>query len=284
MEPRCLSYNLGPHMPYGHECEISNSDHVQHAQDLVSRPGYTYIGTENGCSSSPCLNNATCLSLSPTTFQCQCSSGFTGINCETGKSCRDIKTASPHAPNGMYRVHPEGGRRSIWVYCDMTSFGGGWTMCYSTNNKVHLRKEVTYNESLPYGTNGYRTDCNHIQFREILFVDELEGDHAFFTHQSGSSLVMAGNYQKQFPGFWKAGGVADTRYHYQLLICNTKFYSGFLLTGNFYVCRIRCTYWCSDKISPFFRTAANSSVFTGVAFNINGHRSLKSRLISVGLR
>ena len=37
-----------------------------------------------------------------------------------GKSCRDIKTASPHAPNGMYRIHPDGGHSSIWVYCDMT--------------------------------------------------------------------------------------------------------------------------------------------------------------------
>ena len=45
IEPKCLSYNVGPHMVYGHECELSDSDHVQHPQDLVLMPGYTYIGT-----------------------------------------------------------------------------------------------------------------------------------------------------------------------------------------------------------------------------------------------
>lgn len=123
-----------------------------------------------------------------------------------------------------------------------------------------------------------------LQFREILFVDELKGDQAFFTYQFGSSLVPAGNYQRQFPGFWRAGGVADTRYNYELLICNTNFYSGFIVTGHFYYCRKRCTFWCSDMISPFFRSATTSRAFTGVAFNVNGHMPLNSSLISVGLR
>ena len=38
-------------------------------------------------------------------------------------------------------------------------------MCYSTNNTVNPETEVTYDEKLPYGTNGYRTNCNHIQVR-----------------------------------------------------------------------------------------------------------------------
>lgn len=33
-------------MAYGHECELSDSDHVQHPQDLVLMLGYTYIGTK----------------------------------------------------------------------------------------------------------------------------------------------------------------------------------------------------------------------------------------------
>ena len=67
----------------------------------------------------------------------------------------------------MYQVQPDGGLSMFWVYCDMTSFDGGWTMCYSTDNLVNPKTEVTYDENLPYGTNGYRTDCNNIQVNAI---------------------------------------------------------------------------------------------------------------------
>ncbi|CAF4301559.1 unnamed protein product, partial [Rotaria magnacalcarata] len=35
----------------------------------------------NACTSAPCLNNGTCITLT-TRYQCQCPSGFQGINCE----------------------------------------------------------------------------------------------------------------------------------------------------------------------------------------------------------
>ena len=36
-------------------------------------------------------------------------------------------------------------------------------MCYTTDEKVNPRTEVTYDERLPYGKNGYRTNCNNIE-------------------------------------------------------------------------------------------------------------------------
>ena len=45
-ELECVSYNLGPYQVYGHACELSNSDHIRHPDDLVPRPGYIYRGTE----------------------------------------------------------------------------------------------------------------------------------------------------------------------------------------------------------------------------------------------
>lgn len=283
----CLSYNLGPYQGNGHVCELSNSDHLRHPDDLVITPGFIYGGTENSCSSSPCSNNATCLNLTPTTFQCLCPEGFFGKNCEVkqlkGKSCRDIKTRFPRAEDGMYQVQPDGGPNMFWVYCDMTSFSGGWTMCYSTDNLVRPQTEVTYDENLPYGTNGYRTDCNNIEFREILFVDETTGEKAFFTYKLSSPLTARGNYRAQLPGLWQGGGVADTSYEYQLLICDLHVYSGFFIS-KYTGCYKRCDHWCGDFSSPYFRSASTASHYAGVAFNANGHRPLSSRLISVGLR
>lgn len=122
-----------------------------------------------------------------------------------------------------------------------------------------------------------------LQFHEILFVDEATGQKAFFTYKLSSTLVAAANYGKQFPSTWLGNGVTDTKYEYQLLICDTYFYSGYFISG-YTRCYKVCTRWCGDILSPYFRSASTNSGFAGVAFNINGHFPRKPRLISVGLR
>ena len=123
-----------------------------------------------------------------------------------------------------------------------------------------------------------------LQFHQILFVDVVTGQKAYFTYKLSSTLVTAENYGKQLPALWLGNGAADTNYEYQLLICDTDFYSGFFISGHNGICYKRCNSWCDDRSSPYFRSAAAVARYTGVAFNINGHRPLSSHLISVGLR
>jgi hypothetical protein len=54
-------------------------------------------------------------------------------------------------------IHPDGSGKAFKVHCDMSSFGGGWTMCYTTDSQVNIKTELTTKSST-----GYRADCNNI--------------------------------------------------------------------------------------------------------------------------
>ncbi|XP_028412654.1 uncharacterized protein LOC114535551 [Dendronephthya gigantea] len=163
----------------------------------------------------------------------------------------------------------------------MTSFGGGWTMCYTTDSHVNIKTELLTTPAL-----GYRADCNNIPFTEVIFVDEKSKQKAAFK-KSGSPVTFTGNYDKRANayGLWTAQGVATTQYKYQMLICDTTFYKGLHFSGFTKNCYKQCNNWCSDTTSAYFRTSAVShQSYKGVAFNQNGHKPLPNRLISAGIR
>ena len=83
-----------------------------------------------------------------------------GIN-----SCQDIRMKGHSKGDGMYWLDPDGESHSnaFLAYCDMTSYDGGWTMCYTTDEYAKPRTEVKYNFTFPYGTDGYRTNCNNVK-------------------------------------------------------------------------------------------------------------------------
>ena len=117
-----------------------------------------------------------------------------------------------------------------------------------------------------------------------MFLDHQTLAKVYFKRRTNQSITASLNYGNVAStyGLWDGVGVSDA-YLYQLLICDTSFYSGFFVSG-YTNCYKHCDNWCGDRVSPYFRTASTSSGYFGVAFNINGHRSVNKRLISVGLR
>ena len=66
--------------------------------------------------------------------------------------------------DGLYWIVPDGSHSNAFLaYYDMTSYNGGWTMCYTTDESAKPRTEVRFNTTFPYGTDGYRTNCNEIE-------------------------------------------------------------------------------------------------------------------------
>ena len=117
-----------------------------------------------------------------------------------------------------------------------------------------------------------------------MFLDHQTLAKGYFKRRPNQPITANLNYGNNAStyGLWDGVGVNKT-YDYQLLICDTSFYSGFFVSG-YTNCYKQCVSWCGDFVSPYFRPATTSSSYSGVSFNTNGGRALDKRLISVGLR
>ena len=86
----------------------------------------------------------------------------------SGTSCLDIQNKGLSHGDGKYLIDPDGDGLPFEAHCDMTSFDGGWTMCYTTDSHVNIKTEFTTTDAL-----GYRADCNNIPVRLISFTTKV---------------------------------------------------------------------------------------------------------------
>ena len=78
-------------------------------------------------------------------------------------SCQALRQAYPELLDDVYQLNDTRNPGSHFLaHCDMASFGGGWTMCYTTDNLADPKDETTYSANLPYPKDGYRSNCNDI--------------------------------------------------------------------------------------------------------------------------
>lgn len=119
----------------------------------------------------------------------------------------------------------------------------------------------------------------------MIFVDEKSKERAAFT-KIGSPVKFSNNYNKGADayGLWTAMDVPSTQYKYQMIICDMSYYKGLHFSG-YTNCYKKCDDWCGDTSSPYFRSSAvDDKSRNGVAFNENGHKPLKNRLVTAGIR
>jgi cysteine-rich repeat protein len=144
--------------------------------------GYTGDGVTctnfDACLTNPCFTGVTCTDVPApgTGFSCgPCPEGFTGdgITCldtlgsadNVAMSCQHIKAQAPGSPTGLYWVNDNAQATAYQTWCDMTTDGGGWNVCYS-HNIVDIEEmnhptvtEMTTRYGTGAATGEYGSDC-----------------------------------------------------------------------------------------------------------------------------
>lgn len=211
-------------------------------------------------------------------------------------SCLDYRQPEPGklyagaTGDGVYRIDPTGSAPHD-VHCDMSTDGGGWTMCWSESGSEMVRvASDTYAGT--FGSDGYRANCRDVSFDEVLYRNHSTGQDAWFSRNSGGEVTMSGtDYATTGSelGRWTGHGVAVTNYDYQVLVCDNGwmwtglFVSG--ITGGGNPCWKACNSWCSDTSTHYYRPdGSDTSSYNGLAFRENGHTNVANKLLSMGIR
>ncbi|XP_068673275.1 uncharacterized protein [Montipora foliosa] len=140
MDRKCVSINIGPTMEDKTICEISDSDHNQHSNDLKSSSRWKYRFTENPCNSSLCLNGGKCfMGYTDKKYVCECLPGSTGEHCEK------VHPRVSLSPGPLYAIE---GSNVTFPTCNVTGQPPPKVIWKNATVQLSNSWRVWYNDSL----------------------------------------------------------------------------------------------------------------------------------------
>ncbi|KAK3086303.1 hypothetical protein FSP39_016575, partial [Pinctada imbricata] len=172
----------------------------QHDNLLGAALGFRF-DVKDPCENNPCQNGGTCLSVTETSYDCECTQGHLGKRCEFD-SCKDIFIGG-NTKNGTYQIYNRK-NQAYFVYCEFhnnygytyvsrtTTVGINIDDLYSTREhaKIRIQKndrtqaETTVENLARYKTqypltffynrnNGFATPINHAALGPYLYLGFL---------------------------------------------------------------------------------------------------------------
>ncbi|XP_078383960.1 uncharacterized protein LOC144666402 isoform X2 [Oculina patagonica] len=190
-ENSCVSYNFGIRTLGEAVCELNNSTHNEHPQDLKPKTNFMYRGTENFCGSMPCRNGGTCQSgFPPHGYRCLCTKGFKGLQCDidvnecasnpcqNGAACIDLANRFKcDCPSGFFGVRCQ----TVIPECFQYKFlnGSDRHQDHDNYNGAKCDKDLTEDWYRFYGGAGSRmaSSCVPTHRCDTDLTGWMEGSH-----------------------------------------------------------------------------------------------------------
>ena len=124
-----------------------------------------------------------------------------------GLSCKGIiNTLGGSVNDGVYWIDPDGGAtaNAFDAFCDMTTAGGGWTVCYNHNitDPEEMNNSTVANMTTQWGTAG---SANEYGRNCVGTGHTLQPTSTRFTANGGNAWVQANSPPDSFYDFFKCG-------------------------------------------------------------------------------
>ncbi|XP_026206496.1 microfibril-associated glycoprotein 4-like [Anabas testudineus] len=136
--------------------------------------------------------------------------------------CSDIHKQEKSAFSGVYTIYPLGERSAVQVYCDMDSYGGGWTVFQrrmdGTVNFYRPWDQYKFGFGDPAGEYWLGLDSiyyltNQRKYELVVDMENFDGKQVYAWYSSFYISGECDGYKIQVSGFMNGGAGDSLTYH-----------------------------------------------------------------------